>query len=223
MDDRFADAFKVARQAAGLSQSDVAERMQRYGYEMSQPVIGKIERGERKVTIGEGEALSWVVGYSTRTLLEGPTVVRLERGVEFVRLKAREVGDAVERFQTAQQALATMLDRESDADHPSTRFTRHEAAALLELTPAEILASYEKDVRAKMQSLRFRNELDGPAEEEPDQEDWLPKDSYLGRYLESRGDSVDSMFDAAGFREAYEYMQVPRSEVADGSAADAAE
>lgn len=77
MDDTFAEALKLARLAAGLSQADVAAEMAQHGYDVGQPTIGKIERGERRVSIGEGVALSAIVGQPTRMLLNGGPELRL--------------------------------------------------------------------------------------------------------------------------------------------------
>lgn len=225
MDDKFAEAFRIARQAANLSQAEVAQQMRDYGYEMSQPVVGKIERGERRVTIGEGEALSSIVGVSTRVLLEGPARLRLDRGVEYLQQKARDLRDAIEHFQSAQQVLAMVLDNvEKDGkDHPSTRFAAAQARELLDLTPSYIFDSYFKDVRTKLEARRIRDELDGPAEDDGTPHDMmLPRESHLAQLLQSRGSTIDSTLDALGFAEASAFMRANEAET-DGAAADTAE
>lgn len=231
MDEKFAEAFRVARQAAGLSQAEVAARMADFGYDTSQPVIGKIERGERRVTIGEGEALSAIVGRSTTTLLNGPTRMRVELGVEHLRARRQAIKDAVERFQSAQLVLAQVLDiDERNADRPDrlSRFEGSLAAALLEETPKDILEEYEKDVRAEMEGHRIRDRLDEGAEEY-DSSSLLAEDDSprLFRLMSERGDAVDSRIGALGYSEAWAAVRgadLEGQEVApDAQAADTAQ
>ncbi|WP_137771909.1 helix-turn-helix transcriptional regulator [Microbacterium sp. O] len=211
MDEKFAAAFKLARQASGLSQADVAKRMADFGFEMSQPVIGKIERGDRKVSIGEGEALSSILGVSTRTLLEGPTTWRLERGTAFVLERAAILMEDIERFESAQQALAQSLGDAylAHASHPLSRFARSEAERVLGITPADLLDQHEKDAQTRMAAHRFRDSLtDAESDEEIPEQDRLHPDSPLSRLLDERGDKMVSTMDAKGFFEAYEAMRV---------------
>jgi len=231
MDEKFAEAFRLARQAAGLSQAEVAARMADFGYDTSQPVIGQIERGERRVTIGEGEALSAIVDRSTRTLLNGPTSLRLELGVEHLRARRKAIKEAVERFQSAQLVLAQVLDideRNPDPANPASRFERSLAADLLMETPKEILDEYEKDVRAGMEGHRIRDRLDEGAEEY-DSRDLLSEDDspHLFRLMNERGDAVDSRLSALGFSEAWAAVRdgdlAGEELVADGAPADSAE
>lgn len=209
MDERFAEAFRLARQVAGLSQSEVAAQMADYGYEMAQPVIGKIERGERRVSIGEGEALSAIVGRSTRSLLEGPQTLQIELGAEHVRARRAALVEAVERFQSAQMALAQALDTTDDAgNHRWSIFTSNTAELLLQETPRDVLDEYEKDTRAAMAASRLRDQMDEGAEEY-DPRDLLTESAHphLFRMRQTRGDTIDSRLSARGFEEAWSAMR----------------
>ncbi|MFZ8758630.1 helix-turn-helix domain-containing protein [Microbacterium sp. HMH0099] len=209
MDERFAEAFRLARQAVGLSQADVAAQMATFGYEMSQPVVGKIERGERKVTIGEGEALSAIVNRSTRSLLEGEGTLRIELGTEHLRARRAAIADAVERYQSAQLALAQALDTlEATGDHRWTTFARNVAESLLSETPRDVIEEYEKDTRAGMAAHRMRDQLDDGAEDY-DPRDLLTEERSprLFRLQQSRGDTIDTRVSARGLVEAWGAMR----------------
>jgi len=58
VDEMFVQALHAARLTSRLSQAEVARRAGALGFKVTQPVIGKIERGERRVTIGEGSVLA---------------------------------------------------------------------------------------------------------------------------------------------------------------------
>lgn len=62
IDATFGPAFKAARQAASLSQEAVVEAIARDGINLHPTAIGRIESGERKVTVGEAVALASSVG-----------------------------------------------------------------------------------------------------------------------------------------------------------------
>lgn len=209
MDEDFAEAFRLARQAAGLSQADVASRMSEFGYEVAQPVIGKIERGERRVSIGEGEALSSIVGRSTRTLLEGERTLRVELGVEFVRERRAALQEAVERYQSAQLALAQALDiSERTGTHTWSTFTENEAQSLLSEHPEEVVEEYLKDTKANSAALRLRDQMDEGAEEY-DPRNLLSEATspVLYRLQQERGDTIDTRVSARGFNEAWTAMR----------------
>lgn len=222
MDERFAEAFRLARQAAGLSQAEVAAQMAAYGYELNQPVIGKIERGERRVSIGEGEALSAIVNRSTRTLLEGEHTLRTELGSEHLLKRRAALKEAIERFQSAQLALAQALDiEERRGNHAWSTYVDNIADSMLNETPRDVLDEYEKDVRAGMAAYRLRDGMDEDTEVDPRDLLSEEKSPRLFRLQESRGDTIDTRISALGFDEAWSAM---RGAVIDrGEAEDATE
>lgn len=70
-DETFAASFRTARVAAGQSQDQVASAMAERGFSFHVTTIGKIERGDRKVTVGEALTLADVLGVSLDMLLVG--------------------------------------------------------------------------------------------------------------------------------------------------------
>lgn len=60
-DDVFASSFRVARTQRGLSQADVTLGMIAQGFDWNQTTVSKVERGQRRVTVGEAVALAKMV------------------------------------------------------------------------------------------------------------------------------------------------------------------
>ncbi|MDO8338441.1 MAG: helix-turn-helix transcriptional regulator [Microcella sp.] len=68
-DQRFAAEVKKVRERRSMSQELVAELMRERGFRFHQATIYKIENGSRRVTVGEAEALSQVLGASLSFLI----------------------------------------------------------------------------------------------------------------------------------------------------------
>lgn len=68
-DDRFAENFRKRRDLQGLSQADVAEKMTERGFAFHQQTVAKIERGTRRVGIGEAVELANILDLSVDALL----------------------------------------------------------------------------------------------------------------------------------------------------------
>lgn len=71
VDSEFGTTLKSVRRERDLSQDELATRVSALGYPMSQATIGKIERGERRVTVGEAVTLANVLGYTLDGLVGG--------------------------------------------------------------------------------------------------------------------------------------------------------
>lgn len=90
MDAAFAEALREARIGARLSQDDVAEQMTERGYEFHQTTIGKIERGNRRVTVGEAVELADIVGFPLALLVEKNPASLIARRAE-IEAKTRQL------------------------------------------------------------------------------------------------------------------------------------
>lgn len=226
-DRKFAETFRLARIAAGKSQSDIATEAAGWGLDISQAVVGKIERGERRVTLGEAEVLSAILGESPRGLMRGPGGWRLDRGFEFAREQEARLKEAVERFQSAQVALAMALTQ-AERDDPNPRgldgLTRSEVEYELARTPLDVLRDYETDVRARQAAMVI---IDNAESEQDEEYNAFELDETTAmRFLRERQETVDSSMGALGMQEAFEAMQVSMPWVdggADGAAADPTE
>lgn len=71
IDDSFGPRFLAARREKGMSQESVVDGLAQRGINLHVTAIGKIERGERRVTVGEASALASVLGYTLDTLIGG--------------------------------------------------------------------------------------------------------------------------------------------------------
>jgi transcriptional regulator with XRE-family HTH domain len=209
LDDKFAAAFKLARVDADLSQEAVADQMRALGFDMSQPVIGKIERAKRRVTIGEAQALASCVKVPVSTLLAGPESMRIDRALsELYRLR-REFFTAAENFQGGQGALAILadgIDRAGELDEYDRARVEHDLLETLE----DVLNELKRDNIAESKSRAIREDLDW---EDQDPEvvnariqskldsagtSFAPE-SFIGRYYAKFGHEVSHLVEGAGF------------------------
>lgn len=71
VDSTFGERFLDARRLKGLSQEAVASALSARGISMHVTAIGKIERGERRVTVGEASALASILGFTLDGLVGG--------------------------------------------------------------------------------------------------------------------------------------------------------
>lgn len=78
--------LRWAREQAGLSQGQVAEKMQ-----MHRPTVSQIEGGERNVRVDELDRFAEIYGVSREWLLDGDKVLAGERDPR-IQLAARELG-----------------------------------------------------------------------------------------------------------------------------------
>lgn len=111
----FAQRVRVLREAAQLTQRQVADKMTFAGYRMHQTTIAKIEAGERPVYVGEAVALAGVLGVGIGDLIteprEGDVITAL---AERSRWAAR-VNELATEAQTLQSKLADTQARLADA------------------------------------------------------------------------------------------------------------
>ena len=156
-DDAFAENFRVARIAGGLSQQEVADQMTARGYEFHQSTVGKIERGKRRVSVGEAVALAQIVHRLLTELAtsDSATQAELRAQVEFVgslvagRIWAiREAIADLQALRTDLLALAISYD--SGADENSAPFGDDDVRSAAEFfQPLLALAIYAdwEDIR----------------------------------------------------------------------------
>lgn len=79
-----AERLREAREAAGLSQGQVAKKL-----EMHRPTISEIEAGRRKVSAGEIERFAQLYGISVEWIVSGST--EDESSDARIRMAAREL------------------------------------------------------------------------------------------------------------------------------------
>ena len=117
-DEYFASNLRRTREAMGLTQSDMAERMRDRGFPFHQATIYKIEKGDRKVSIGEAMAIAWLLDVSIFALAEAPQAsvdgeyyssVLWERTRNLVEAM-HDIWSATDRFKSHQDGLVSLLD-----------------------------------------------------------------------------------------------------------------
>lgn len=182
-----------------MSQDGVAESMRELGFEMSQPVVGKIERGVRKVSIGEAEALAAVLGVSLQTLLAGPSKVKLEYADRHLRTLIKDVELAMERFRGGQMALAVFADSIGHDD--LSPIEAENVAWLLDMTPARIVRDVEIENIATRSGARVREEIEAAEDWTPDEERYA--EGFVDGFVDQVGDTVNQAVGAPGFIDAW--------------------
>lgn len=109
MDDLFARRLKEVRAIAGLTQQQLADRVAAAGRKMFRSQIGKIESGDRPVTIGEATALADALGVGLADLVAGPGPA-----AQWPTLRARLAAETAVRSLTEQafRHLSAMREHE---------------------------------------------------------------------------------------------------------------
>ncbi|MBG6237399.1 transcriptional regulator with XRE-family HTH domain [Mycetocola sp. CAN_C7] len=69
IDGIFGKRFAEARKGKGLSQEAIVTALAKRGYPLHLTAVGKIERGERRVTVGEAAALADALGFTLDALI----------------------------------------------------------------------------------------------------------------------------------------------------------
>lgn len=73
VDERFAVNIRERRERAGLSQSELSRRMAAVGWQYYPQTVQRVEGGQRKVSVGEAEALARILETTVaRLIMPGP-------------------------------------------------------------------------------------------------------------------------------------------------------
>ncbi|MFV9424926.1 helix-turn-helix domain-containing protein [Microbacterium sp. S1037] len=178
IDDEFGPAIRVMRQDLQMSQDELAQSVTKQGYPMSQATVGKIERGERRVTVGEAEAFARALQTTIRSLLMGRSY--LSSSILMARLGSlrADVVDSLRAFESGQQLAAMSADRLVESrDMELLRNMILESAE-------DVLSEYRRDRVAENAGRRIRDEMDGPV-------DATPAPGLFGEFEKKFGDTVE--------------------------------
>lgn len=160
IDDEFGEALRIARQSAGVTQEDLSAAVGQMGIKLSQATIGKIERGERKVTVGESQALSRALGLYRDELIRGISTTSASVLREQLAMLRDELKNALHAFESGQAIV------ESRAQHLDIRDQYELQQPVLE-SIEEVIAEYRHDQEAANAARRHRAHLDGADDWEP--------------------------------------------------------
>jgi transcriptional regulator with XRE-family HTH domain len=121
VDNNLAANLRLRREAAGLSQEELAARMTERGFGFTQATIWKIEQGKRPVKLSEAVALGDALGMLRwASLLDHPDKGRHEANLEGGHRKAaaayRALADAARDYIWAQLELGVSVFEAREAD-----------------------------------------------------------------------------------------------------------
>lgn len=183
IDREFGQAVRAFRIGAENSQDELAAKVSNLGYPMSSATIGKIERCERKVTVGEAEAIARALGKDVAEFILGTSRVRRELRADRIRDSRKKVIGAIAALEQAQQLVASVASELSEEDQNWLRPLVLESAE-------EIVDEYRRDQVARNEARRRR---DNPRERTPSDGGLFEFDGLLGEYVAKFGDKVNAV------------------------------
>lgn len=129
VDQNFGRNVRAYREAAQVSQEELARRMTERGYGFSQATVWKIEQNKRDVRIGEAVALADALDLSPwLTLTTEPRQFALEMNIDRASRRVHELyaelKAAAHAYLEAQLHLAVSVREATDAGHAVSEFRR---------------------------------------------------------------------------------------------------
>jgi transcriptional regulator with XRE-family HTH domain len=132
-DDAFALALRAERERQGITQGALAEEMKTRGHDFRQQTMARIEKGDRRVSVGEAQDLAAALGTTLDELApprgESPAAAVRRTGNEFIQgliTTAMAVDETVRRQQQfwdalkeAQIGLDAEITMPDGSTHPS--------------------------------------------------------------------------------------------------------
>ena len=133
VDEHAAVNIKRARERLGLSQADLAEKMAAIGWRFHPQTVHRIEAGQRKVFIGEAEALARILQTTVDRLGwaqgEDAEVAMTDMAITRIRQAWHEVSDATLRLAAALAAGHRQAEAAKASRHKRVRAVASELAA----------------------------------------------------------------------------------------------
>lgn len=150
-DTKFAVSLKNVRLMVGMSQAQIADAMKKRGFDFHQSTIGKIERGDRRASIGEAVALADVLRVTLPRLLGGNTDLQSAYARE---MAARDVFlDAALKYGRSMMEAAVLGDSIGELAQADKQWLLSDVA---DLTPAQLT----NDVLFMLEAEAMRREVD---------------------------------------------------------------
>jgi transcriptional regulator with XRE-family HTH domain len=108
LEDEFRRQVRAVRKAKGLTQAQLGERAEAFGFRADQTIIARIERGERGLGLDEAAALALALGMSLVDLIAGAPVP--EPGTESsATVREREVENQARALRNAMAHMTATL------------------------------------------------------------------------------------------------------------------
>lgn len=118
--ERFAANVRRLREAAGLSQGEVARRMAGRDWPYYQQTVARVEDGRRKPGIGEAQALASILGATVEQMTlpgeEAEAVIVLERAAESAERAWLQIALSANDLLSAQRDIRRVTDAARAAD-----------------------------------------------------------------------------------------------------------
>ncbi|MFJ7289241.1 helix-turn-helix domain-containing protein [Curtobacterium sp. NPDC098951] len=133
IDESFASAVRETRTRLGVSQDRLAAEVAKRGYSFHVTTVGKIERGDRRVTVGEAVALADALDVSLESLVHNKqdlTASFAEHG----QARTAFILEAA-RYVETMLSVAAAADNQADLRHEDEQWL---AEAFLVQTPADL-------------------------------------------------------------------------------------
>ena len=156
IDGEIGEALRIARLAKGVTQDDLSAAVEAMGVKLSQATIGKIERGERKVTLGESYALSRALGLFQDELVGGISATSAFALAERLDRLRDELKEALHAFESGQALVIAQARALDPSDQVRLRDAVRESLE-------DVIEEYRRDRQVANESWARRKALDGDA------------------------------------------------------------
>lgn len=154
IDDEFGEALRIARQAKGVTQEELSADVWAMGVKLSQATIGKIERGERKVSVGEAHALSRALHLYSDELVRGISAASAHALTERLRILREELKSALHAFESGQALVEGQGRRLDHNDQQALLYATRESLE-------DVIKEYRKDQEVANEARLLRDRADG--------------------------------------------------------------
>lgn len=160
--------MKRLREAAGLSQGELAQRMNANGWDkFHQTTISRMEKGAQPVRLGEARGIADALGTMIGPMLLNDQVSEkwweLDQAVRALRDLGSQIGAGVVEYMWQQVIVRELLEDQpplTDDVHPATVEARQEALGQAE---AALARSYSEYIDDAMKSLNDGTDHDAEA------------------------------------------------------------
>ncbi|MFJ4999890.1 helix-turn-helix transcriptional regulator [Microbacterium sp. NPDC088619] len=111
-EDGFRANMKSAREAIGMTQTDLAHRLKDMGLPFHQQTVQRVETGLRPVRLDEAFAIAMVLGViDMKDMVDTETSVTLEAVRGHMRRHRRDLESAIQEYEQARASFAALMDQ----------------------------------------------------------------------------------------------------------------
>lgn len=149
IDRDFGRAVHAARESKpGMTQAKLSEALEVYGIYLSEATIGKIERGDRKVTVGEAQAIARALGHTFDGVI-GSSEATLRANGTVVASTVRHLQQFADEYATALLHYTRTADELGE--DPPADFLHYLETSVPSQTPAQIASDARGKVEAEIE------------------------------------------------------------------------